>query len=148
MSTETRSHLAHAWAVAIIIYWLVIAAALIVGPWVGWWPVLSLIGVTSWLTVTIGALIAAGSGAILWSLLPHRYRSTRWTLELIGLWLAGGGWFALGWASTITFPGGLSGWGQAAAFTVACILRGREVVIIESRTREAVQHLEDDSATD
>lgn len=142
--TGPRSHIAHAWAVVVIGYWTILAGALIVGPWVGWSPVLSLAGVDAWLTIAIGVLIATGSVLIIMSLLRHRYRSTRWTLELMGLILAGGGWFALGWASSVAFPAGLSGWPQAAAFTAACVLRGREVIIVERRTRAAVEHLEGD----
>lgn len=146
--TESRSHLAHAWAVAIIGYWLVLAAALLIGPLIDWRPVLSLAGVPPWLSMSIGALLGVGSLLIFASLGRHRYRSTRWSLELAGLILSGGAWFGFGWVSTVAFPVSLSGWGQAAAFTVAIVLRGREVVVIEQRTREAADHLEDPGAPD
>lgn len=142
--TESRSHVAHSWAVVVIVYWSVTAVALMVGPWLHWTPVLSLAGVEGWLTVAIGVLIATGSGLVFASLGKHRYRSTRWTLELAGLILSAGGWFAYGWAATVAFPSGL-GWLQGAAFTVACVLRAREVIIIERRTRQAVEHLEGNS---
>ncbi len=142
---ESRSHLAHSWAVAIIIYWAIVAAGLIIGPLIGWTPVLSLAGVDDWLTMTVGVLIMSGAVMILASLGRYRYRSTRWTMELIGLISAGGGWFAFGWAATTVFPFGLSGWAQGAAFTAACMLRGREVIINERRTRRNVEHLEGNS---
>ncbi len=141
--TESRSHVAHPWAMVIIGYWALTAAGLLTGPWLHWTPVLSLAGVEGWLTIAIGVLIAAGSGLILASLGRWRLRSTRWTLELSGLILAGGGWFAFGWAASTVFPAGL-GWAQGAAFMLSCVLRAREVILIERRTRQAVQHLEGD----
>lgn len=141
--TESRPHIAHPWAIAIIIYWTILAAALMVGPLIGWHPVLSLAGVDLWLSLWIGAVMGTGSGLILASLGHHRYRSTRWSLEIIGLILAGGAWVAYGWVATTTFPYGMSGWGQAAAYAAACVLRGREVLMIERRTREAAARLRD-----
>lgn len=134
----TRPHLAHPWAVCIIIYWLVLALAMMIGPAIGWYPVLSLAGVDAWLQAGIGASMGVGSCLILASLRRHAYRSTRWRMETAGLILAGGAWMAYGWVATTTLPFGMSGWGQAIAFTIACTLRAVEVHRDERRTRQAV----------
>ena len=72
------------------------------------------------------------------SLRRHAYRSTRWRMETAGLILAGGAWMAYGWVAPTTLPFGMSGWGQALAFTIACALRAVEVHRDERRTRQAV----------
>lgn len=136
--TEVRSHLAHSWAVCIIAYWLALAVSLMLGPAVGWYPVLSLAGVDTWLQVGIGASMGVGAGLILASLRRYAYRSTRWRMETVGLILAGGAWMAYGWVATTTFPYGMSGWGQALAFATACALRVVEVRRDERRTRRLV----------
>lgn len=142
--TETRSHLAHPWAIAIIVYWVVLAAALMIGPLIGWYPVLSLAGVAPWLSAAVGLTLAAGSGLVLSALGHHRYRSTRWGQEVTGLILAGGAWLTYGSVAITITPLALSGWGQAAAFAAGCVLRIREVLIIERRTREAAVRMEGD----
>ncbi len=75
--TESRPHIAHPWAIAIIVYWSILAVALMVGPLIGWYPVLSLAGVAPWLSAAVGLTLAAGSGLVLSALGHHRYRSTR-----------------------------------------------------------------------
>ena len=139
--SEIRSHLAHPWAVGVIVYWLILALALVIGPPVGWHPVLSLVGVDMWLSIAIGTGLGVGSGMVLASLHQYPYRSTRWRLEIVGLILTGGAWSAYGWMATTTFPYGMSGWGQAAAFVVACVLRIVEVVRMERKTRQVVADL-------
>lgn len=143
--TESRPHIAHPWAIAIIVYWTILAAALMVGPLVGWWPVLSLAGVASWLSVAVGTVLAGGSALILSALGHHRYRSTRWGQEMTGLVLAGGAWLTYGSVAVVIAPYALSGWGQAAAFAIGCVLRIREVLIIERRTRAAASWMEGDA---
>ncbi len=141
--SEIRSHLAHPWAVGVIVYWLILALALVIGPLIGRYPVLSLAGVAPWLSAAVGLTLAAGSGLVLSALGHHRYRSTRWGREMTGLILAGGAWLTYGSVAITITPLALSGWGQAAAFTAGCILRIREVLIIERRTREAADRLGD-----
>lgn len=141
--TESRPHIAHPWAIAVIVYWVVLAAALMIGPLIGWYPVLSLAGVAPWLSAAVGLTLAAGSGLVLSALGRHRYRSTRWGQEMTGLILAGGAWLTYGSVAITIAPLALSGWGQAAAFAAGCVLRIREVLIIERRTREAADRLGD-----
>ena len=141
--TESRPHIAHPWAIAVIVYWVVLAAALTIGPLIGWYPVLSLAGVAPWLSAAVGLTLGAGSGLVLSALGHHRYRSTRWGQEMTGLILAGGAWLTYGSVAITITPLARSGWGQAAAFTAGCILRIREVLIIERRTREAADRLGD-----
>lgn len=130
----------HPWAVAILSYWLLMGVSLVVAPWVpGWVPILSLAYVDDIAGLLIGGFIAVGTVLALLSNRVWHYRTTRYTLELLGLTLLAGGWVAYVAATTAAFPSALSGWAQGIASALACLLRIGEVRRAEQITRANVR---------
>ena len=110
-------------ALAVVAGWMV-AGVIIVGTALLSWPPVSspLLSVVGWelVTVATGGALAVGGALVLTAAHPRLKLSTRWRMEISGVWLLGGAWVTYGMLS----------WRSAGAVAVVVIVAGHVVAAL------------------
>lgn len=124
-------------ALIVVAGWMVAGMVIVGTSLVDWPPVSSpLLDVTGWEVVTLatGAALAVGGGLVLAAAHPRLKLSTRWRVEVSGVWLLGGAWVAymlLSWQSAQA----VAVLAIMAGHVLAAVCRLRDILVEERETR-------------